>query len=548
MCKRFFLIFLSGVFLISSCDTSIEVEEEDLATCEISSFSLPASSNSFLDKDIVFEKDSTSNELIAYYLKWIDAPIPQVRFIPSFTFDGMSLLLNGKEIVSGQDEVDFSSDLSIIVKSKSKTKEHKIRLICPQINTEIPIIRIAANVDSITREEYTSAKAVLYNPETGQYEWDAEKDNVRIKGRGNSTWLLPKKPYRIKFPEKVSPFGLTHTKAKDWVILAHDMDKSLLRNHLAFTVASNLFNENDYQGKPYKVFSPSSIFVNVYFNDIYYGVYQLTDQIEKGDGRVDVESLGTKQGDEPSIIKGGHLLEMVYKVDDYSINFTTNSGIRIDHKYPKDDDHTAAQYRYIEQFVNEAEDVLYSDSFTDKDEGWRKFFDEQSLIDFIIVKEFVGDMDGYIGTRLFKKRDYDKLCFGPVWDMDKAWGNDIRVPFPDYPPSGSLMIFGGFRTPGNSSYDWFMRMWEDKELRKSVNERWKAKRDELIDLVINEVDTRKDSMSKSILANYKIWPYDEQLCLDASIPQNNYDAELEHIKQITYNRARLLDALLSEGL
>ncbi len=239
---------------------------------------------------------------------------------------------------------------------------------------------------------------------------------------------------------------------------------------------------------------------------------------------------------------------MVYKVDDYSINFTTNSGIRIDHKYPKDDDHTAAQYQYIEQFVNEAEGVLYSDSFTDKDEGWRKYFDEQSLIDFIIVKEFVGDMDGYIGTRLFKKRDYDKLCFGPVWDMDKAWGNDIRVPFPDYPPSSSLMIFGGFRTPGNSTYDWFMRFWEDKELRKSVNERWKAKRDELIDLVINEIDTKKDSMSKSILANYKIWPYDEQLCFDASIPQNNYDAELEHIKQITYNRARLLDALLSEGL
>lgn len=537
-----FLILL----LFSSCEGKIE--EVDTSSCELLSFSLLCADNSVLKSDVIFRKDSINNTYNAYYLKWIDRPISEIKFVPTFTIDGESLFINGVKAISGQSMIDMSSVLSVVVKSKTQCKEYSVNLICPQINKELPVVRLLTDQDSISRDEYKSIKAILYNPKTDSYEWKEDSPDIRIKGRGNSTWLLPKKPFRIKIPEKLSPFGLEHAKAKDWVLLAHDMDKSLLRNHLAFSVARTLFNDNDYQGMPYKVFTPASEFVNVYFNDDYYGVYQLTDQIEKGDGRVDVESLGTKQGDDPSIIKGGHLLEMVYKVDDYSINFTTNRGIRIDHKYPKNDDHTVAQYQYIEQFVNEAESVLYSDTFTNKNEGWRKYFDEQSLVDFIIAKEFVGDMDGYIGTRLFKKRNYDKLCFGPVWDMDKAWGNDIRVPFPDYPPTSSLMIFGGFRTPGNSTYDWFMRFWDDKELRKSVNERWKAKRDELVDLIMNEIDTRKVAMSKSILANYKIWPYNEQLCLDASIPQIDYDAELEHIKQLTYKRVKVLDELFAEEI
>ena len=217
--------------------------------------------------------------------------------------------------------------------------------------------------------------------------------------------------------------------------------------------------------------------------------------------------------------------------------------IRIDHKYPKKDDHTEAQWKYIEDFITEAENILFSDKFKDENVGWRKYFDEQTLVDWIIVKEFVGDMDGYIGTRLFKNRQYDKLCFGPVWDMDKAWGNDVRTPFADYPPSSSLMIFGGFRTPGNSTYDWFMRLWEDEGLRNAVRARWKAKRDELINLVLREIDEKKESMKKSISANYAVWPFDVQNCKDASLPQATYEEELEYIKSLTLERARLRDIL-----
>ena len=543
LCKCLFTLF--AVFCIGSCD--VDDNEIDNSTCELLSFSLLCSDNPKLTSDIVFILDENEKTYRAYCLNWTEGLVPHEGLIPTFSFDGAGLYLDGKELISGVSSIDLASDITLVVKSKSKQNQYSVSFICPQINNELPVIRLLASPDTISKDDYISAKAVVYDTNTGKYDWDENKGEVKIRGRGNSTWLLPKKPYRIKFSEKISPLGMTHTQAKDWVLLAHDMDKSLLRNHLAFSVAGALFNDNDYLGRPFKVFSPKSQFVNVFFDSTYYGIYQLTDQIEKGDGRVDIETLNVKKGDDENTIAGGHMLEMVYRVEDWSINFRTPSGIRIDHKYPKKDDYTEAQWQYIEQFVDDAENVLYGDKFKDENEGWRKYFDEQTLVDWIIVKEFVGDMDGYIGTRMFKTRQYNKTCFGPVWDMDKAWGNDNRIPFADYPPASSLMIFGGFRTPGNSTYDWFMRLWEDEKLRKAVYERWLSKRTELVDLVCNEIEQQRMRMKKSVKANYMVWPFDVQNCQDASLPQETYDKELDHIKKLALERASLLDILFNRS-
>lgn len=538
-----FGILCFALLLLSSCNTDIV---EDEVPCPLDSFRLLAKDNP-IGTDIEFVYHQDCHSYIGSYLNWIESA-DSLSFIPTFEVNGGTAYMNNMQLVSGQSHINFQKDITIEVRNNTNIEKYRVSLICPQINSELPLIHIHCKPDSIkSKEDYILVGVDLYNPDYMNCIWTSQlKEECKIRGRGNSSWELPKKPYRIKFPEKISPFGLSHTKAKDWVLLAHDMDKSLLRNHLAFSVARALFNEDDYKELSYKVFTPSSTFVNVYFNDDYYGVYQFTDQVEKGEGRVDVETLGQKQGEDHSMITGGHLLEMVYRVDDYSINFTTARGIRIDHKYPKKDDHSNAQYLYIENFINEAEQVLYSDAFKDKNVGWRKYYDEKTLVDYIIVKEFIGDMDGYIGTRLFKKRSYDKLCFGPVWDMDKAWGNDIRVPFPDYPPISSLMIFGGFRCPGNSSYDWFMRLWEDESLRRAVAVRWTSKREELINIVSSQIDKCQALMPKSIMANFEVWPFSIQECQDASLPQKNYETELKHIRELTVQRANLLDVLFNQ--
>ena len=107
--------------------------------------------------------------------------------------------------------------------------------------------------------------------------------------------------------------------------------------------------------------------------------------------------------------------------------------------------------------LNEVKD-LYGSNYKDPVDGWRKYFDEKTLADYVIIKEFVGDLDGYTSTYLYKRRGCEKLFFGPIWDCDKGWNNDKRVPHYEYQPLESLMIHAGVWMPPYVSNDWFQRL------------------------------------------------------------------------------------------
>lgn len=102
----------------------------------------------------------------------------------------------------------------------------------------------------------------------------------RAKGRGNATWGYDKKPYKIKFDEKQSLFGLTAN--KDWVLLAEYCDKSLMRTAYMCELAQTV-------GLPYPIHYHH---VQLYLNGKYHGMYVLTDQVEKKKGRVNIEDDG----------------------------------------------------------------------------------------------------------------------------------------------------------------------------------------------------------------------------------------------------------------
>ena len=57
--------------------------------------------------------------------------------------------------------------------------------------------------------------------------WNEAQDGsvlvkCNVKGRGNSTWITPKKPYRLKCVDKISPYSFPED--KNWVLLANHYD------------------------------------------------------------------------------------------------------------------------------------------------------------------------------------------------------------------------------------------------------------------------------------------------------------------------------------
>lgn len=548
------------------CDpVTIEVTQDHRVLSsdkELKSLSLKKSKNSGLANDITFTFDSKTNTFSAMYLRWIDKTNPEM-LVPEFDMEGVSVMVNGQEVESGKTAVSFADDFTVsVVAEDGSAVEYKVTFNCPQINTELPVLHMKPDYLINSKDNYVQTYIELYDktPEsTGEGWWDsAEKGKIEMRGRGNSTWGLPKKPFRMKFTEKFSPIGLNHAKEKSWVILAQDMDKSLLRTHLAFEYSRVLFNPSEnYHHEKAVLFTPCSKFINVYLTGQYYdsstgrtrtmdgeylGVYQMSDQVQRADGRIAVDKLKASDGADPEKITGGYVLE----ADLHEGNHYTSRGIKFTYKYPEDDDYDQAQYNYISNYLNEAEAALYGSNYKDPENGWRKYFDEKTLADFIIIKEFVGDLDGYTSTYIYKRRGCEKIFFGPIWDCDKGWNNDKRVPHYEYQPLQSLMIYAGFWMPPYVSNDWFQRLWTDETFRAFVAKRWADKKEELkavTDKVLTEVP---ENMAKAIEANFDVWPFYYQYSGEANMPAKDYPSEIQRIRTLSADREALLDRLFNQ--
>lgn len=99
---------------------------------------------------------------------------------------------------------------------------------------------------------------------------------AEIRLRGNSTRYRPKQPYKLKLSAKTKLFGMDES--KHWVLLANDIDHTLIRNKLVLDFANAIGMR----------FAPDSVLAAVVVNDVYQGVYQICEQIRVEKGRIDI--------------------------------------------------------------------------------------------------------------------------------------------------------------------------------------------------------------------------------------------------------------------
>jgi hypothetical protein len=238
---------------------------------------------------------------------------------------------------------------------------------------------------------------------------------TEIRGRGNSTWSMPKKPYRIKLENKTNFLGM-YARAKNWVFLANYADKTLMRNAVAFQIGRIAGLE----------FTPSTRFVDLVLNNNFLGNYMVTDQIEVHSERVAIDEQDSSQVAEPDVT-GGYLLEIDGFAASEPVWFTSSKGLKFTVKSPDDEDVNEFQLAYIQNYINEFETRLFSANFTDPVAGYRSMVDSSSLVNWYIASELTGNSDAFWSTYVYKKRSDNKLYFGPLWDYDIAFNNDDRL-------------------------------------------------------------------------------------------------------------------------
>ena len=248
----------------------------------------------------------------------------------------------------------------------------------PVLNTGLPIVYVDTQNGWAVNSKETFVPAALRIEGTEEYE-GLENVTCEIRGRGNTTWSWPKKPYLIKLEKKQGVLGMP--KHKRGVLLANFMDRTLMRNLVSMKVAS--LTRLDW--------TPHCVPVELVLNGVHKGSYLLIEQVRVDKNRVNITEMEPTDNDGEAVT-GGYLLELdfhydneVQWVDPHGSGNAWSGGIPFGVKYPDEDDLTSQQLTYIKNYIYEAAETIYGENFTDPDNGYAKYIDVDSFIDYWIV-------------------------------------------------------------------------------------------------------------------------------------------------------------------
>ena len=280
----------------------------------------------------------------------------------------------------------------------------------------------------------------------GVYE-DFEQD-VQIKGRGNSTWSYPKKPYRLKFAEKVKPFGLT--KGKSWVLLANYQTGSLLANAIAMEIGH--IAEAQYTNH--------IIPVDLYINGQYLGNYMFTERVGMGNNSVDVDE------------ETGYMLELDTNYDETYKFHSNNYYLPVNVKEPDLTEYLgnpSTRFQEIKDDFHKFESALKSGASIDD------YVDMTALARFIMVNQFVVNQElGHPKSTYLWKEDLSspssKIVFGPLWDFDWGFGYETTK---SYCSSGYNSSIFNYSMTTSAGYRFFQAITQNESFKRYYYSEWK---------------------------------------------------------------------------
>ncbi len=315
---------------------------------------------------------------------------------------------------------------------------------------------------------------------------DLAEQTVEFRGRGNSTWSMPKKPYRFKMEKKASLAGMP--KAKTYALIANYIDCSLMRNATALWVAN-------YLQMP---FSNHCVPVRVYLNGNFKGAYMMTEKIGIGGGSVDIDETT------------GILFELDSNYDeDYKFLYSFQDGYN--YKYlpvmVKDPDFSEIcatigtdANSYLSLWRTDF--TTMANAIVNQSSNLSELLDLESAVDFFIVNSLANNHEmKHPKSFYIHKADREegtKYKFGPVWDFDWAFTFDGYEGASAKEP---LVTVDGDR--GGASF--LKKLFANQAFRTLYKERWDKFVSEGYPELLKYLETYANTIEPSAKENGKIW-------------------------------------------
>ena len=484
------------VFTVEAEDGSKQQYTVEIAlkdTGVLSAFRFLKKNNAFLTADV---SSSIGEESIIPLVTF-----SQSELIPTFTTNAVKVLVDEVEQKSGMTKNDFSSPVVYqFIMRNGETFQYTVK--AEFLLSAIPELTITTTDPSIVEipsKDYYLEGTLAVNGRGGYEDYTGKTE---VKGRGNSTWGYPKKPYRLKLNKKAEICGLG--KAKNYVLLANHLDPTLMLNSVAFKIGRLLELP----------FTNHAIPVDVVLNGIYKGSYLLTEQIEVKENRVDLDEnnsvmweLDSYWDDEPKFKSTAFNLPVMVK----------------------DPDLTTEQFEYWKKDFNAfttqfAKEPLEGNSYVD-------MIDIESVAKFLITFNLVHNMEiNHPKSVFLHKEGNGKYVMGPIWDFDWAY---------DY--EGTSNHFGRYNTPLFSSSmngvgtAFFQRFLQDSRVKAIYKRTWQDFKNNKLDALLQYVDDYAVMLKPSVERNSELWEN-----------TRSFDTKVKELKTWLKNRADYIDSEVSK--
>ena len=338
----------------------------------------------------------------------------------------------------------------------------------------------------------------------GEKSPESEVYELTVRGRGNSSFKMPKYGMKLEFKDKVKLFGMP--KSRDWALIANFGDKTHLRNYMMTRLS-------EWLGAKY---TPKMQFVEVYLNRKYMGLYLLSETIKVAKNRVNIDENDTtflvekedsKKFDPPYILTDNNYY---YHIKSPKNPSPETEDLLLDHL-------NAFENFMMNQYIHKRKDVL----------DW---LDIDDYVLYYWVHEYSKNEDGnYARSVFFTWKKGEPIHFGPLWDFDLAFGNASRE-------------------QNKNPEDWYIRRYrlnyyimQNSLVDSAATAYWQEHRD-TFKALIDSIPVYRAIIEKAIDNEYRRWPIiknTENWALKD--PYDSYDEAVEVMTEWMKKRYQWID-------
>lgn len=363
----------------------------------------------------------------------------------------------------------------------------------------------------------------------------------RIRGSFSSTFAH--KAYAVEtwnehdLEQNINPFGFGEE--SDWILYYpnHTRDRSLFGNSLMWDLSQQMGQ-----------WAPKFQYVELFLHtdggtmsmDDYEGVYILVEKVKRDEHRLDFEALSedgseggwivgiNRKDAEPigggspqyfrtagpnlvreSVPNGGRIGDDFPRQWNAFFNFDTPNGYKIN----------TEQRSSIEDWMYEFETSLFGNDWLDPTNGYQKYLDVDSFVDYFILHNITKNSDGLlISMWVYKESANSKLKMGPIWDLDLGYNGS---------PTTGLMY--------NADRLWYGRLFSDPSFKQAYIDRWQELRGDIFS---------EENITETI-ANHQA-TIGEVAAIRHG--HNNWQSDISNLQNFILRRATAIDNLYRPGV